>query len=150
MVMRLRIESPFQLTGNPEEDPYCIRFPPTREFDAWVDDDMDTAQQICNGLAMKDGTKMNPCPRRHDCLMFALVNNEHYGVWGGLRPEQRHDMRQRFKNKRNKTPHPQWCFENARPTEDILAEQEANGTAEDDGTLCGPWEYEEEDDLPAW
>ncbi len=36
------------------------------------------------------------CPVRGECLEFALVNNVHYGVWGGM------TERQRFKEKRRR------------------------------------------------
>jgi WhiB family transcriptional regulator, redox-sensing transcriptional regulator len=35
------------------------------------------------------------CPVRAACLAFALDANEEYGVWGGLSPEQRHEVRRR-------------------------------------------------------
>lgn len=29
------------------------------------------------------------CPVQGDCLIYALQNNESFGVWGGLTPEER-------------------------------------------------------------
>lgn len=124
MVMRLRVESPFRPTGDPLQDGKCLAFPPTREYDAWVDDDMDEAKAVCNGDI--DG---RVCPKRHECLIFALVNNEHYGIWGGLHPEQRHDLRQRFKRRRKEPIPIEWEFDNATPYEDILAAQAAREAA---------------------
>lgn len=34
------------------------------------------------------------CPAREACLDFALAANEREGVWGGLLPDQRREMRQ--------------------------------------------------------
>lgn len=34
-----------------------------------------------------------PCPARHRCLLFALVNNYQLGVWGGMSPEDRAALR---------------------------------------------------------
>lgn len=35
------------------------------------------------------------CPVAKMCLEEALANNEEYGVWGGLTPPQRKEMRRR-------------------------------------------------------
>lgn len=96
MVMVLRSESPDFVAGGAK----CLDFPPTRERDEWFGDATDhskrlygpaleeDARRICNGD--DDGIV---CPMREDCLFFALLNNEHYGVWGGLSVEQRHHIR---------------------------------------------------------
>lgn len=33
------------------------------------------------------------CPVRVQCLDYALSNNETFGVWGGMTPQQRRDLR---------------------------------------------------------
>ena len=33
------------------------------------------------------------CPVRAECLEYAVINNERYGVWGGLSPRQRQPLR---------------------------------------------------------
>jgi WhiB family redox-sensing transcriptional regulator len=33
------------------------------------------------------------CPVRDSCLAYALENNETHGVWGGMTPQQRKDLR---------------------------------------------------------
>lgn len=33
------------------------------------------------------------CPVADECLMYAMDNNETYGVWGGMSPHQRKRMR---------------------------------------------------------
>lgn len=78
----------------------CVKFRPTRDRDEFFGDaseeskakygpaDEREARKICNGD--DDGIV---CPMREDCLFFALLNNEHYGTWGGLSVEQRHYIR---------------------------------------------------------
>jgi WhiB family transcriptional regulator, redox-sensing transcriptional regulator len=34
----------------------------------------------------------NDCPVRAECLNFALVNGEKYGIWGGLDEDERRGM----------------------------------------------------------
>jgi len=34
-------------------------------------------------------TICNKCPVKQECLMFAVNNRIHYGIWGGLTPIQR-------------------------------------------------------------
>lgn len=48
------------------------------------------AKKICNGDPAK-GTL--PCPVRAECLEYALVNNEGYGVFGGLSERERRLLR---------------------------------------------------------
>lgn len=33
------------------------------------------------------------CPVRADCLGYALANGERFGVWGGLSPQERRELR---------------------------------------------------------
>lgn len=33
------------------------------------------------------------CPVRVQCLAFALANDEHYGIWGGLAPKARRALK---------------------------------------------------------
>lgn len=63
--------------------------------------DYELSMAICNGDF--DG---KVCPARQDCLIFALTNNESWGVWGGLSTQQRHQLR------RN-NPREDWQWENA-------------------------------------
>ena len=118
--MRLRTPAPEWETERGVKDGLCRKFPsdPVTKFDPWFDD-MEESEQICNG---KSGGPV--CPIRHQCLIFALVNNEHYGVWGGLLPEQRHWLRKNYKHKKHKPP-PEWRYENAPHYEDIRAEEAA-------------------------
>lgn len=54
--------------------------------DTWFQE-AEEALQVCNGW---DG---DPCPMRRSCLYMALLNNEQYGVWGGLTDPQRRWIR---------------------------------------------------------
>jgi hypothetical protein len=42
------------------------------------------------------------CPVRQDCLDYAMANDEHYGIWGGLSEKER----RRFRSGRNPGPQP--------------------------------------------
>lgn len=46
------------------------------------------AKDVCNGV------QGSPCPVRDECLEWALVNNEGFGVWGGLSERERRRLRQ--------------------------------------------------------
>jgi hypothetical protein len=49
------------------------------------------ALDFCNGK--QDG---KVCPDRHECLLFALTNNEKEGVWGGVGETDRKALRKRW------------------------------------------------------
>lgn len=38
------------------------------------------------------------CPVRSECYEFAIKNNEQFGIWAGLTPEQRKPISAKFKN----------------------------------------------------
>jgi len=83
MVMRLRIGAPdWEDVGAK-----CVGFPAQRGSDPWFDDE-EEALQICNGWS--DGVV---CPARDACLLFSIVNNEAYGVWGGMYADDRATLR---------------------------------------------------------
>lgn len=57
----------------------CRKFPlPRFGADPWFDDPS-AAMAVCNG---DSGGPV--CPMRNRCLRRALINNESWGVWGGL------------------------------------------------------------------
>lgn len=58
---------------------------------------------FCRGT--EDGRE---CPKIHDCLIFALLNNERSGTWGGTGEEDRKAIRKRWPLKRGKVPRPEW------------------------------------------
>jgi WhiB family redox-sensing transcriptional regulator len=43
------------------------------------------AKRICIG-----------CPVRQECLDYALVSNQRFGIWGGLTEEERRPVRRRW------------------------------------------------------
>lgn len=102
MVMKLRSVAPNWFSDDPNKTAKCVLFPATPECDPWYGDseseededysEMEDAKAICNGTI--DG---RVCPLRDACLEFAMVNNERYGVWGGLLPEERAKLRKERK-----------------------------------------------------
>jgi WhiB family redox-sensing transcriptional regulator len=54
------------------------------------DDPGTEAKQICR-----------PCPVRRECLSFALTNDERFGIWGGLDPEERRNLRRSLQRRKS-------------------------------------------------
>jgi hypothetical protein len=81
MAMRLRRDAPYW------EGAKCAGFRISPENDPWFHQE-EQAVRICNGD--DDG---QICPRRTECLLFALANNENAGVWGGMFTHDRTPMR---------------------------------------------------------
>lgn len=79
--------------GGGTEGALCRKFPVSRDpdglvrNDAWFQD-AENALPVCNG-EWSD----SPCPLRKSCLLMALVNNDHAGVWGGMTGPQRRWIR---------------------------------------------------------
>lgn len=103
--MKLRTQSPRWFNDdNSDKEAKCVSFPGTRYYDPWFGsadvlqaedaDEMEEAKKICHGTI--DG---RPCPLLAQCLEFAVVNNERFGVWGGTTPEERRAIR---KNRRTR------------------------------------------------
>lgn len=106
--MKLRTGAPEWFNEeHPERQAKCVSFPATREYDPWYgdidedieededlreeikrDNDLMEAVYICHGVY--DGIQ---CPLLEVCLEFAMDNNERYGVWGGMLPEDRAALR---------------------------------------------------------
>lgn len=95
MVMKPRAEAPQWINkDNPDLSAKCLRFPPYRTddntlVDPWFEGDELAAATICNGEW--DG---QVCPIRDQCLEWALLNNEKFGVWGGMLEHDRLNLRQ--------------------------------------------------------
>lgn len=73
------------------------------------EDEIDTEEAVnfCNGEA--DGVI---CPIREQCLLFALTNNERFGVWGGCNELTRKAIRKKFPSKGGKRNNQwQWMSE---------------------------------------
>jgi WhiB family redox-sensing transcriptional regulator len=111
--MHLRIPAPeWDGGGNPAKEAACRIFKPTREHDDFFGDGTGSeaqAKHICNGAYTE-----RVCPLREQCLQFALVNNEHYGVFGGLTAVERAYIR-RF------VPKSEWSFASAPSRETLEA-----------------------------
>lgn len=98
MVLHLRQPSP----GN-WQYAKCRDLPVTRDWDPFFDEeDYEPAKAYCNG----DNGVI--CPVRDKCLIFALVNNEHNGCWGGTDPITRKAIRKRYPLLRGIDPRPEW------------------------------------------
>lgn len=98
-MMKLRTASPRWFNDeDSDKEAKCVAFPGTSSYDPWfgsadatqIEDfeEMEEAKTIC--LGTHDGRE---CPLRQQCLEFALVNNERFGVWGGTLPEERKQIR---------------------------------------------------------
>lgn len=111
--MKLRISAPdWSANDNEEKEAKCRKFSVKQGRDPWFDDE-EEAVRICNGT--DDGVV---CPMRHSCLIFALVNNEHNGIWGGMNSDDRRTLR-RF------TPKEQWKWRPPSPKPDVSSPQES-------------------------
>jgi WhiB family redox-sensing transcriptional regulator len=116
MVLRLRVPAP----GN-WEDAKCAgqvqRLPGDDDvYDPFfLEDPADEQEAVdfCNGVI--DGV---PCPVRDECLIFALTNNERFGVWGGMTELGRKALRKRWPWRGGKKPRPEWRW---MPNDEALA-----------------------------
>jgi WhiB family redox-sensing transcriptional regulator len=95
LVMKLRSVAPPWFNDNPQKQAKCVLFPATKDYDPWYsetedggEDYTEDAKAICTGTY--DG---RPCPLLEACLEFAMINNERYGVWGGLSSPERAQLR---------------------------------------------------------
>ncbi len=61
---------------------------------------------------------VGPCPLVGGCKIFALVNNEKSGVWGGHGETDRRAIRKQWPLRRGRVPRPEWSasFEPGEPT----------------------------------
>jgi len=116
----------------------CVKFRPFRPKDGGIDDiedpwfnpgDYEDAKAICNGTY--DG---KVCPARDTCLAYAAINNEAFGVWGGMdeleRRIMRRLMRAKYRRRPDKVPIEEWTWERQKPAVDRvlrLLEASQNG-----------------------
>jgi WhiB family transcriptional regulator, redox-sensing transcriptional regulator len=64
------------------------------------------------------------CPIVSQCLIFALVNNEKAGVWGGTGEDDRRAIRKKWPLKSGKEPRPEWrVFEPGEPSSWYAADE---------------------------
>jgi hypothetical protein len=99
VVLKLRQSSP-----DDWKQAKCRNIRPTPEYDPFFDEeDEEEAVNYCNGEA--DGVL---CPVRHECLLYAMINNCREGVWGGTSPLTRKAIRKKFPVQEIGKPEPQW------------------------------------------
>lgn len=116
MVLKPRAEAPqWDGYGNGDQSAKCLSHPPTREHDPWFSSEELSAAAICNGS--KDGRM---CPLRDKCLTWALINNEQYGVWGGMLPHDRRAMRLA----KRVNPYLEWLWHPPTPIDELLTDDE--------------------------
>lgn len=106
MVYRLRMRAPgswdrAKCKGTVQREPgqagiYDPFFPETSHGET-------EAADFCNGRADN-----RVCPMRDECLRYALLNNERYGIWGGMSPEERAEVRRRWPWDGTSKPRPEW------------------------------------------
>ncbi|MFI0265678.1 WhiB family transcriptional regulator [Streptomyces luteogriseus] len=87
MVLLSRVHAPdWTAAEDSSKEAKCRKLPvPVFGEDPFFDDEQ-TAMAVCNG-GDSDAPYENAgavCPRRHECLVFALINHEMSGVWGGM------------------------------------------------------------------
>lgn len=81
----------------------CLDFStPSGDYDPWFEGDVWEAMDICNGLPGAPA-----CPMRERCLRRALINNERWGVWGGMLHNDRKKLKDKYPDQPEKwTWHP--------------------------------------------
>jgi hypothetical protein len=104
MVLRLRSQAP-----GIKREPKCAGLVLDTGDDPFFSEDpeeTDEAIDFCNGTS--DGVV---CPIRHECLMFALLNNERFGVWGGMSEIGRKAIRKKHPLENRKQPREEWHWQ---------------------------------------
>lgn len=104
MVLKLRQEAPDYWQGAK-----CRNLPISADYDPFFEEDDDSIQEatdFCNGAP--DGIT---CPIRHQCLIFALTNNEKYGVWGGTSEITRKAIRRKLPPNRKTRTNEDWAWQ---------------------------------------
>lgn len=104
IVLRLRQDAPSW------ENAKCLGHATGPGNDPWFDnsddgglDETEWARDFCNG---EDDDFV--CPIREECLIFALLNNERFGVWGGTSEVDRRAIRKMWPWPGGNEPHPEW------------------------------------------
>lgn len=131
MVLKLRSTAPewkqakclgwVRLTG---EDPW---FDNSDEDSGACPNEQDWARDFCNGA--DDGLV---CPIRHECLIFSLLNNERYGVWGGTSELDRRAIRKMWRWPGGNEPHPEWKWHPPGEVAQALKQQGIEDTEDED------------------
>lgn len=129
MVLRLRQSAPDWDKGN------CRNQATGPDFDPWFDNSDDGFENqtelgldICNGGPFG----MAPCPIREDCLVFALINNEKYGVWGGTSEVDRRALRKMWPWQGGSDPREEWTWYPPGEVAQMLKQRGVEVTEDDD------------------
>lgn len=96
MVLKLRYGAP-----DGWERAKCKNIEVNQGYDPFFDEE-EEAMDFCNGEFDN-----SPCPIRNECLLYALTNNERYGVWGGMSEIGRKAIRKRYPLQ-GKQPRGEW------------------------------------------
>lgn len=100
---------------DPQRRAKCLDFPvPSSTYDPWFEDYWE-AMDICNGA---NGSPV--CPVRARCLHRALINNERWGVWGGMLHMDRKRLKDLFPNDPEKWQWQPPTVKRPTPTPDVL------------------------------
>jgi hypothetical protein len=97
--------------------------------DPWFnEDEHQEAIAFCNGTV--DGTA---CAIRNECLIFALVNNERVGVWGGMSEDDRKALRKKWPwRSGSKEPRQEWEWYPPGEARKLLSMKELEAPDEED------------------
>lgn len=94
MVLKSRdVPVDWSAQDNPFKEALCRKYPsPLHQHDPWFDDPIE-AMAICNG---DSGGPV--CPMRQRCLKRAMLNNERWGIWGGMYAHDRKVLKDTYPN----------------------------------------------------
>jgi WhiB family transcriptional regulator, redox-sensing transcriptional regulator len=135
MVLRLRVEAPGgwekakcrgQVRGVPGETDVYDPFFPEEDGHHDVHAEQD-AVDFCNGTV-----DLRQCPIRDSCLIFALTNNERFGVWGGMTELGRKAERKKWPWKGGKNPRPEWHWMTTDRAMSLVSPEELSEEDSDD------------------
>ncbi len=135
MVLRLRVPAPSNWEGAkcagqvrylPDGSLYDVFFP---EDDQGHHDPEQEQEAIdfCNGSI--DGRM---CPLRDGCLLYALTNNERFGIYGGMTELGRKAIRKKWPWKGGKAPRPEWEWMTTERAISLVTPEELNSGDDDE------------------
>lgn len=128
MVLRLRMPAPDWTKGK------CLSQATSPDMDPWFDNEeygyenqQELGLEVCNGD--KDG---EVCPIRNSCLLFALVNNEKFGVWGGTSEVDRRAIRKMWPWPGGNEPREEWGWYPPSEVAQMLKQRGVENTEDED------------------
>jgi WhiB family redox-sensing transcriptional regulator len=94
--MKLRSLAPKWFNDDKDKEARCVAFPATAAYDPWYPENDDQEEAYEDARAICNGTYSgSPCPLLQQCLEFALINNERWGMYGGTTPAERTALRKK-------------------------------------------------------